>query len=192
VIFGPQQWHIRLRGETGSPTSASRFYLLQPTSLSPFNFPWPTFSLYSSLATHPSATTSESFLRLIKGQMERCSVCQVLQTRAYRPRLAFDFEPSQLVNSATQGGCRICAGILSILLSSESKPNDTQNEPGPSPTSLIDKISRIYIYGQSTKRSTLSLEIYMSNDDPKRCLELFYANGDGGSDSPLPPCWPSW
>jgi hypothetical protein len=78
-------------------------------------------------------------------------------------------EPAQLLNSTRFSRCACCAVMLAAI-----------EQFGKAAWSLLpswdlaDRVVRIYAYGLSRDRDTLSLELYLKDGGPKRTLELFF------------------
>ncbi|KAK3902817.1 heterokaryon incompatibility protein-domain-containing protein [Staphylotrichum tortipilum] len=99
-----------------------------------------------------------------------CQLCNGLEKKDESDtRLAFDMEPAQLMSSARFSGCACCAVMLAAVeqfgVAAWSLP------PSWDPA---DRVVRIYAYGLSSDRDTLSLELYLKDEGPKRTLELFF------------------
>ncbi|KAI1257001.1 hypothetical protein MGN70_000039 [Eutypa lata] len=101
-----------------------------------------------------------------------CSLCNGLEKKKDEDvRLALEFRPEELLHSVEIDGCSSCALILdAVTRFGEAQLLDSR----PLAWSLVDDIARVYVYGLSTARDTLSLEIYFRSEKPKRILELFY------------------
>lgn len=92
-------------------------------------------------------------------------------------RLAFDFTPDELVQSASAESCASCAVILAGIIRAET---DTW--------SFRDDVRRVYARFRSitnTKSDTLSLETYFKDERPKLELELFSLGSDCKFDKTL-------
>ena len=123
----------------------------------------------------------------------KCKLCNELQKKEWDARLALDFQPQELVDSAQVGGCCFCALILGAT-SRFAGAIRAQEPASVSPAqTLVDRVSRIYVYGLANPRDTLSLELYTKNDEPKRVLELFYPDKDAdcSSNSSIRGCSPT-
>ncbi len=109
-----------------------------------------------------------------------CKLCHGLEKKKEDDaRLALDFCPQELLNSVKRGKCSSCALILNAVTHFGEAAWAQSRDSGSSAWSLVDDITRIYVYGLSTDRDTLSLELYPRKDEPKRILELFYPEHKG-------------
>jgi hypothetical protein len=98
--------------------------------------------------------------------MTRCALChdQVKKDEG-DARLAFDFTPKQLIQSAFAQGCGSCLVILEGLRQSETPDWSFQRD--------IRKVYAICHSKQGSFRNTLRLEIYFVDDRPKLELEYY-------------------
>lgn len=101
--------------------------------------------------------------------MDPCGVCQGLLKPQNRQRLAFEFTPSKLKESANTAGCETCRLLLQGICQMEG------------PWSFATDVSSVYGYGLETATDTLTLEIYFGEHTgrSKLVLELFWVAGDG-------------
>ncbi|RYP24494.1 hypothetical protein DL765_000514 [Monosporascus sp. GIB2] len=111
--------------------------------------------------------------------MAPCSLCQNLQSRddpSYA-RLAFDFKPSQLIESATVSSCLCCSLILEGI-----------QHFADSSWSVDKDVSRAYAYGPSDLglAETLFVELYFIDERPKLVLEYFHPQSRGLSNGSPP------
>ncbi len=112
--------------------------------------------------------------------LDLCQLCNGLKKKDESDmRLALDMEPAQLMNSGFSG-CVCCAMMLAAV---EQFGEAAWSLP-PS-WDLADRVVRIYAYGLSRDRDTLSLELYLKDGGPKRTLELFFPES-GTSQSQIP------
>lgn len=101
--------------------------------------------------------------------MPPCNLCHSLIKAIDAARLAIDFEPSELIQSVNSSGCQSCTLILTGVRSFQNLAWNFEND-----------VTRVYVYGLSTSRDTLSAEIYYKDDRPKLVLEFYHLN-DGQS-----------
>jgi len=108
--------------------------------------------------------------------MGHCPVCHDFQKKDDSVRFVVDFTPNLLQNQALEEGCVICRGLLGILTQAAQL---SSGQPGRLGDPLIDKISRVYLYGPTVPNDTMSMELYMNDDTPKSTIELYYSEDDG-------------
>ncbi|KAH7079529.1 heterokaryon incompatibility protein-domain-containing protein [Paraphoma chrysanthemicola] len=98
--------------------------------------------------------------------MSRCALCNdQVKRNEDDPRLAFDFTPEQLIQSAFDQTCDSCLVILEGLRQSETPDWSFRRD-----------IRRVYARCRSTRGSiqdTLRLEVYYVDDRPKLELEYY-------------------
>jgi hypothetical protein len=110
-----------------------------------------------------------------------CSICNGLEKKDdSHVRLALDMEPAQLINSARIGGCPCCAVMLAAVEQFGEAAWSNPRERQPLSWDLADRVARIYAYGLSSDRDTLSLEVYLKDEETKRTLELFFPESGKG------------
>lgn len=94
--------------------------------------------------------------------MPICALCNNLKKRNRDDqRLAFDFTPGDLVQSAGVSQCLVCKVLLDGILRFEG------------PWKLNEDVTRIYLIGLTRQEDSLTLEIYFSDDRPKLVLEFY-------------------
>src|SRR5438067_1862480 len=107
--------------------------------------------------------------------MSRCSLCNKLEKKDKSDvRLALEFKPKELLDSAENRECWWCAVILGAItrFGYDLWPQD-QNFDSVK-LLFVKNAALVYVYGVSGSDNTLSVEIYLKNNEPKRILELFY------------------
>lgn len=106
--------------------------------------------------------------------MARCSLCNDLEKRDEDDaRLAFEFTPDELVNSAYEGKCDGCTVILEGLRQLEGRG-----------CGLRTDVRKVYAKCYGRRKSyteTLCLEIYFVDDRPKFELEFYSLQPHGKS-----------
>jgi hypothetical protein len=112
--------------------------------------------------------------------MARCNLCNDQEKKDEDDvRLAFDFTPDKLIQSASRRGCSSCTVILDGIRESETHS-----------WSFEQHVRQVYARCRGThnqKSDSLSLEIYFKDDRPKLELEFFslQTNGESGSTSSI-------
>jgi hypothetical protein len=98
--------------------------------------------------------------------MSRCALCHdLVKWTDDDPRLAFDFTPEQLLQSAFGENCDSCLVILEGLRQSETPDWSFRRD-----------IRRVYARCHGTRgpiQDTLRLEVYYIDDRPKLELEYY-------------------
>ncbi|KAK5991448.1 MFS-type transporter pynF-like protein [Cladobotryum mycophilum] len=111
--------------------------------------------------------------------MPSCSLCNGFQKKDDSDvRLALELKPEELLDSVEVGGCWRCSLILDAITRFGYNKLWPQDQAGDSGRVVVQNVAMIYVYGLSGGGGgggdTLSIEIYLKNDEPKRILELFY------------------
>jgi hypothetical protein len=113
--------------------------------------------------------TARSFYSIVKvaEAMTSCKLCKNLNKSEEDFRLAFDFVPSELIESVKATKCVVCKLLLDGILRFEEKSWQFSKD-----------VSQVYAQGLTEALGdTLSVEVYFKNDQPKLVLE-FYSKQD--------------
>ena len=99
--------------------------------------------------------------------MAYCLLCYNLEKKHVdNPRMAVDMTAKQLLNAGKSISCDICSFIVEGIRHFEDAS-----------WSLERDVSRIYLYGLSSRGDSLTVELYFRNDRPKIVLEFFHTEG---------------
>jgi hypothetical protein len=106
--------------------------------------------------------------------MDRCKLCNSLEKRhELDPRLGFQFTPDELIDSASNEGCELCAIMLEGLRKSEGPDWNFEQD-----------VRRVYARcheKRGWRTSTLFLEVYFTDERPRLDYELFTLDSAGKS-----------